>query len=97
MADGWIEWHGGDCPVSHQTLVDIKTNCGNSLFGWVAGSMSWKQTGWPGDIAQYKLCALGERDQKVPVPPGVYIDAQALSDAVRPHPVALRNNLWKRT
>lgn len=27
--DGWIEWHGGDCPVSSGTLVDVKHRCGD--------------------------------------------------------------------
>lgn len=42
----WIEWQGGECPVSHDTIVDIKFrgtepawavpagNCDDRLYSW---------------------------------------------------------------
>ena len=27
-ADGWIPWEGGDCPVAHSTIVDVRLRNG---------------------------------------------------------------------
>lgn len=36
-ADGWIEWHGGECPVDYGTIVDAKDRDGFTHFGEMVG------------------------------------------------------------
>lgn len=36
--DGWIEWSGGECPVTCGTMVDVKHRC---------GAVSENQQAWP--------------------------------------------------
>lgn len=42
-ADGWIEWKGGDTPVNHHVMVDVKYLNGTNEFGFKAGGYDW---GW---------------------------------------------------
>ncbi|RYG88628.1 MAG: hypothetical protein EON59_03775 [Alphaproteobacteria bacterium] len=44
----WIEWKGGECPVSADTLVDTKLRSGGKTFGfqadrWIVGK--WQHGG----------------------------------------------------
>lgn len=56
-ADGWIEWHGGECPVPPDTMVQWK------LRGWPeeiigperAGDRFWKHRSSSGDIIAYRV------------------------------------------
>lgn len=59
-ADGWIPWHGGECPVDPKARVEVKL-CGSrkTLTGQKAGDWSWE---WdtsaspkPGHIIAYRL------------------------------------------
>lgn len=36
-ADGWIEWHGGECPLEKGTIIDTKDRDGHENFGEVIG------------------------------------------------------------
>ena len=69
--DGWIPWHGGECPVSEGTLVDVRYRDGDenigvsagllpSSSGWVKGSANfwafeWRHRDNNGDIIAYRL------------------------------------------
>ena len=59
---GWIAWHGGDCPVSKYTLVEVRNR------GWPdmtqpakpAGEWRWRHSStdnqeWLGDIVGYRV------------------------------------------
>lgn len=55
--EGWTEWHGGDCPVDSDAIVEVK-------FRWHdqyqynndrAGDFSWSHDGIDGDIIAYRL------------------------------------------
>lgn len=39
--DGWIEWAGGECPVSGEKLVEIKMRNGGTDGPRKAGNLSW--------------------------------------------------------
>lgn len=49
--DGWIEWHGGECPVELGTLVDIKTKDGDISTRLHAGMESWEDDSEGGSCA----------------------------------------------
>lgn len=64
-ADGWIEWHGGECPVGIGTLVDVKHRDGDTGFAKEAGkygtgagnaaAVEWDHTHEGGDIIAYRI------------------------------------------
>lgn len=67
-ADGWIEWHGGECPVPVGTLVDVKYLCGKENRHVGAGlpfdntgsyplcnANGWEKNGRPYSIIAYRL------------------------------------------
>ena len=57
--DGWIEWHGGDCPVGEDVWVHYRWRDGTTGFTH-AGWLSWphEQADW--DIVAYKIMEQGE-------------------------------------
>lgn len=65
-ADGWIEWHGGECPVPEGTVVDVRYRDGsqeNALMAnrpdrtrfKTAAAPWWRNDRSPGDIIAYRL------------------------------------------
>ena len=54
-ADGWIEWHGGECPVSGDAIVDAKTRCGARLSQVECALLAWDHLGMAGDIIAYRI------------------------------------------
>lgn len=65
-ADGWIEWHGGDCPVAEGTLVDVKFRDGREAYSTPANVIDnrysadashafWNSDGADNDIVAYRL------------------------------------------
>ena len=53
--DGWIEWHGGECPVTGHTLVRVRLRGGfESAELDRAGSFEWMDCGGHGAIIAYK-------------------------------------------
>lgn len=61
-ADGWIEWNGGECPVSPTTKVDVRFREAmdddyESLysFGGEAGEWEWDHNNCESDIVAYRL------------------------------------------
>lgn len=65
--DGWIDWHGGECPVPRGTLVDVKYLCGDVNRHIKAGepdssgsidtafAVRWSKLGAEYDIIAYRL------------------------------------------
>lgn len=59
--DGWIEWHGGECPVLNGVRVDVQYRCGESArnvpanMSADAGEACWLKRGYMYDIIAYRL------------------------------------------
>lgn len=66
--DGWIEWHGGECPVDPHGKVLVKfrgaggSSRGESLTH--AGNYCWTQDGSNEDIIAYKIVKEEEEPKK---------------------------------
>ena len=54
-ADCWIDWHGGECPVDLDTVVDCIYTDGFKAFGTRARNFSWPLIGSRSDIAKYRI------------------------------------------
>lgn len=65
-ADGWIEWHGGECPFPVGTMVDTRDRDGTKNIGYrlddsfgVSGRMYWNHsvhgTGAHNDVVAYRV------------------------------------------
>lgn len=55
--DGWTEWHGGDCPVDSDAIVEVKFRnpSRNKFNSDRAGDFYWAHTGSNADIIAYRL------------------------------------------
>lgn len=53
-ADGWIEWKGGECPVSKDTPVEVLLRDG-TREEFPAMFFRWSVDGDDGDIASYRV------------------------------------------
>lgn len=53
--DGWIEWGGGECPVEHGTLVDVRFRDGDDDRNIEANHLLWNHEKWSADIIAYRL------------------------------------------
>lgn len=56
-SEGWIEWHGGDCPVDSDAIVEVKYRKPNQyqFNNDRAGDFTWSHDGFGGDIIAYRL------------------------------------------
>ena len=56
-SDGWIEWHGGKCPVDSDAIVEVKYRSPNQYQynNDRAGDFAWAHDGIDGDIIAYRL------------------------------------------
>jgi hypothetical protein len=52
---GWIEWRGGECPVSDDVEVSVMFRRGNISTPLKAEMWSWSHHGGNGDIVAYRL------------------------------------------
>ena len=54
---GWIEWHGGDCPVDSDAIVEVKYRKPNpcQYNNDRAGDFDWEHIGSNADIIAYRL------------------------------------------
>ena len=55
----WIKWHGGDCPVLPDTLVEVKFRYGLLERDFRAGRYYWNHFDEGGDIVEY--CTITEK------------------------------------
>jgi hypothetical protein len=54
--DGWIEWAGGECPISKDCNVYIRfRDMDEPRETGIAGSLRWYHIGSSGDIVAYRL------------------------------------------
>ena len=56
-SEGWIEWHGGECPVDSDAIVEVKCRWHNQhqYNNDRAGYFYWSHTGSNADIIAYLL------------------------------------------
>ena len=50
----WIKWHGGDCPVPFDTLVEVALHSGFLLGPRSAARYAWNHLGTRTDIIAYR-------------------------------------------
>lgn len=56
VAEPWVKWEGGECPVPKDTIVQIRMRDGTSACEpGVAGELRWGHRGWRGDITRYRV------------------------------------------
>lgn len=56
VAEPWVKWEGGECPVQKDTIVQIRMRDGTSACEpGVAGELRWDHRGWRGDITRYRV------------------------------------------
>lgn len=53
--DGWIDWAGGECPITPSALVDIMLQDGGEYSGMPAEGWRWEHLGDRSDIIKYRL------------------------------------------
>lgn len=53
--DGWIDWSGGECPVSDSEIVDVIFGPGGRMSTNIAGCWRWSHSGTDSDIIAYRL------------------------------------------
>ena len=54
IADGWIEWHGGECPVWGGSVPEIMFRNGVIDRELLASDWRWHHVGFNGDIIAYR-------------------------------------------
>lgn len=56
-SEGWTEWHGGECPVDSDAIVEVKYRKPNQyqFNNYRAGDFTWSHDGIDGDIIAYRL------------------------------------------
>lgn len=54
IADGWLEWHGGECPVWDRSMPNVMFRDGDAHDKWHAGVMEWNHIGTGRDIVAYR-------------------------------------------
>lgn len=56
-SNDWIEWHGGECPVDSDAIVEVKYRKPNQyqFNNDRAGDFTWSHDGFDGDIIAYRL------------------------------------------
>lgn len=64
-SEGWIEWHGGECPVDSDAIVEVKCRWHNQhqYNNDRAGDFYWAHTGSNADIIAYRLQKPTKSDQ----------------------------------
>lgn len=63
-SDGWIEWHGGKCPVGGDVLVDYRMR-GKDLGEGVKGcKLRWVHKDWQSDIVAYRPHVKGKTEEQ---------------------------------
>lgn len=52
--DGWIDWHGGDCPVNENTIVECKLR-NFHISKFYADNFHWNHNSDLSDIIAYRV------------------------------------------
>lgn len=55
MANEWIEWGGGACPVADETIVDVRFRGGDSDLESYAIDWDWSDGDHEYDIVAYRI------------------------------------------
>ena len=50
----WIKWHGGECPVPPETLVEVRYRCRALEMGYRADDYKWHHGFGDVDIVEYR-------------------------------------------
>lgn len=53
--DGWIEWHGGECPVPDGTPVHYRLRNGLLGLGADPADVDWRHMGAADDVVRYRI------------------------------------------
>lgn len=55
-SEGWTEWHGGECPVDSDAIVEVKYRSPKpyQFNNDRAGDFTWSHDGFDGDIIAYR-------------------------------------------
>lgn len=81
-ADGWIEWHGGECPVPENLEVEIRANSGWCASA-TAGNFKWDHhQSDPAFIFAYRLHKPEQRAEADDVFNAIRQDIEGLPDRV---------------
>lgn len=62
--DGWINWGGGECPVSASEMVDVIFGHGGRMSANIADCWRWSHDGTDSDIIAYRLHQPQEAERK---------------------------------
>ena len=63
--DPWIKWHGGECPVPPETMVEVKLRCGLLDDRDVrADDYLWYHDDGHDDIVEYRIIITEQADLK---------------------------------
>ncbi len=54
-AEGWIVWHGGECPVDSDTRVETKRRDNVGTWTHFSGKLNWKHNNNDMDIIAYRM------------------------------------------
>lgn len=66
MSAEWVNWRGGDCPVTSQTRIEVKTRDGETVEDDDPEGWRWSHMGTAGDIVAYRVVDEFEGDVGVP-------------------------------
>lgn len=55
QGEGWIEWHGGECPVPNETIIDFVFRNGEVYASERADEWDWKHHDIEQDIVKYRI------------------------------------------
>ena len=62
LAEGWMKWYGGDCPVRGDRMVRFKFADGYTTGPMPAEEMGWHNQEWPHDASFWIVAYRVERE-----------------------------------
>ncbi|RWO20639.1 hypothetical protein [Mesorhizobium sp.] len=51
----WVEWNGGECPVTTGTLIDVELRHGQKLGHLFGSEVDWRHDVMDDDIIAYRI------------------------------------------
>lgn len=72
--DGWVEWHGGECPVQPNDRAQVMCRNQATPLTGRALDFCWEHNGTNGDIVRYRIIKAKEQTvpETRPPPPMLY-------------------------